>query len=659
MQINVSFDQNQTSLPAGFMTAINYVVNYFDSLFTNNVAINVDIGYGEIAGQSLGSNALGESSASYIQESYGAVKSALQARGAPGSASLPSTSPLAGSLYMPEAEAQALGLTSAVSTSYIGFSSTFPFSYAANATPASNQYYFIGVFEHEITEDMGRASLLDDQPSDYSPMDLFRYSSPGVRDLSSGGNGSTAYFSTDNGATNLGSWNNNPSNGDLGDWYPSGPAAGGKDAFNDYSNSGVINTISANDITLMRDLGWTTNQPPVITSSNVTATAGQLFQASSLVSASDPDGDTLTYAFMDTTGHGYFDVNGAVQPTNQVFEVTQSQLGQVHFHAGPNGTTDTIDANVFDGTVWASPYTQFNVTVPGTANQVPTITSSDVTATTGQLFQASSLVSASDPDGDTLTYALMDATGHGYFDVNGAVQPTNQVFKVTQSQLGQVHFHAGPNGTTDTIDANVFDGTVWASPYTQFNVTVPGTANQTPTITSSNVTATAGQLFQASSLVSASDPDGDTLTYAFMDATGLGYFDVNGAVQPTNQVFEVTQSQLGQVHFHAGPNGTTDTIDANVFDGTVWASPYTQFKVTVPNGSMALIVSPNLTATNSDDRLSTSINSQLHALIDALTNVNVSGNDQLNLVAGMDNLGHGPVSDSPTLTQNTRNSHSF
>ena len=53
MQINVSFDQSQSALPTGFIAAIDYVVNYFDSLFTNNVTIGIDVGYGEIGGQAL------------------------------------------------------------------------------------------------------------------------------------------------------------------------------------------------------------------------------------------------------------------------------------------------------------------------------------------------------------------------------------------------------------------------------------------------------------------------------------------------------------------------------------------------------------------------------------------------------------------------------
>ena len=76
-------------------------------------------------------------------------------------------------------------------------------------------------------------------------------------------NGGAAYFSVNNGTTNLGTWNNNPNNGDLGDWYGSPyPSGGAKDAANDYSSSGVINAFSASDITLMQALGWTVSTGP-------------------------------------------------------------------------------------------------------------------------------------------------------------------------------------------------------------------------------------------------------------------------------------------------------------------------------------------------------------------------------------------------------------
>src|ERR1039458_9139273 len=258
MQINVTLDQSVGSLPTGFVSAVNYVVNYFDTLFTNNTTININVGYGEVGGSALGGNALGSSIPDYVGESYNSLKSALLAQNAPGASTLPSTAPLAGSLYMAQAEAQALGLASnnGSPAGYVGFSNTVAWDYTT-AAPSAGQYYLIGTIEHEITEVMGRISLIDYQPNFYGPMDLYRYSSPGVRSVAVGGSGSTAYFSINNGTTNLATWNNNSSNGDLGDWYPSGPAPGGKDALNDYSSSGVINTFSATDITNMQALGWT------------------------------------------------------------------------------------------------------------------------------------------------------------------------------------------------------------------------------------------------------------------------------------------------------------------------------------------------------------------------------------------------------------------
>ena len=244
------------------MSAVNYVVNYFDSLFTNNVTITIDVGYGEVGGSILPSNALGASmGANYVTPSYSSVRNALIAQNASGSSTLPTTSPFSGTVYIPSAEAKALGVMANNSSldGYVGFSNAVSWDYTT-ATPTASQYYLIGTIEHEITEIMGRISLIDNAPSFYSVMDLFRYSAANVRDLTSGGSGSTAYFSINNGVTNLGTWNNNPNNGDLGDWYGSPyPSAGRNDAVNDYSSPGVINAFSSSDITLMQALGWTTS----------------------------------------------------------------------------------------------------------------------------------------------------------------------------------------------------------------------------------------------------------------------------------------------------------------------------------------------------------------------------------------------------------------
>jgi hypothetical protein len=282
-QIDVDYDSSVTSLKTSnptlygeFTTGVAEAVQYLESLFTNEVTVTLDVGYGEVDGQSLGSGDLGENEDTEdLPESYSAARAALIAENAPGSSTLPASSPFRGTLNMTPAEALALGLAANNGSldGYAGFATQGQgsFSYALGVTPSANDYYFIGVVEHEMTEEMGRISEVNEQPDGYMMMDLYRYNSSGARDLSTGGHhgggSGTADFSIDGGATPLGSWNNVASNGDLGDWYPQGPAPGGNDSFNDDSSAGVINVVGSVDDTLMQALGWqmpaAANQTPL------------------------------------------------------------------------------------------------------------------------------------------------------------------------------------------------------------------------------------------------------------------------------------------------------------------------------------------------------------------------------------------------------------
>src|SRR6185437_744753 len=265
--IDVNYDSSVTSLKnsnptlyANFTNGVAAAVQYLESLFTNQVTVTLDVGRGELDGQSVGPRDLGENEDTEdLTESYSAARAALIARDAPGASTLPTTSPLRGTLDMTPGEALALGLepNNGSLDGYAGFAGAgTTFSYALGVAPSNSAYYFIGVVEHEFTEEMGRISELNEQPSGYMPIDLYRYNSDGTRDLTAGRSGSTAEFSVDNGATLLGSWNNNARNGDLGDWYPAGPAPNGDDSFNDESASGVVNILGSVDDTLMQALGW-------------------------------------------------------------------------------------------------------------------------------------------------------------------------------------------------------------------------------------------------------------------------------------------------------------------------------------------------------------------------------------------------------------------
>jgi VCBS repeat protein len=266
--INVTYDASVNSAPAAFKTAIATVVQFFDNTFTNPITINIDVGYGEIGPNNtpLGSGALGESNTFFNSYSYSAIRNAMvtgatSADQTSAANSLPVADPTGGgNFWMATAEAKALRLQGASSAvdGYVGFSSTFPFTYNNSTGVAPGTYDFFGTAAHEFSEVMGRELFVGSDgigSNSFTPLDLFHYSSQNVRDFS----GPTAgYFSIDGGRTNLDNFNTDP-NGDFGDWASS---AGFKDSFLAFSNSGVVNAVSQNDLRELNALGYDETPPP-------------------------------------------------------------------------------------------------------------------------------------------------------------------------------------------------------------------------------------------------------------------------------------------------------------------------------------------------------------------------------------------------------------
>lgn len=280
MQINVIYDPSVASAPSGFKTAVAYVVNLLDTAFANDITLNIHVGWGEVGGSVIPSGFLGRSEEAQAPAfDYATVRDVLIAHGTSNTqlaafATLPASDPTGGGTFdIGRAEAKALSLIGAddpVIDGWVGFSASANWSYDPTATPAGTQYYLVGSIEHEISEVMGRDSLLGVNGEHYANgwgvPDLFRFSAPGVRELVPGPVHATGYFSIDNGATSLGSWNNHLAKGDLGDWDSGfgsggGPGPFGNDAFNNESNPGVINGLTQNDLTLMQALGWSPSLP--------------------------------------------------------------------------------------------------------------------------------------------------------------------------------------------------------------------------------------------------------------------------------------------------------------------------------------------------------------------------------------------------------------
>jgi Peptidase M10 serralysin C terminal len=355
-KVDITWDASVSSAPAGFTTAVIAAVQSIESQITNPVTINIDVGYGEVDGSALGSNSLGQSyyyltSVSYSQL-VGALKSdATSATDSSMLASLPATSPIAGTYWITTAQAKALGLAPATGTSvdgFVGFSSTYSFSYNDVTGVAAGSYDFNAIVLHEITETMGRMMLTGSSvgttPNSYSLLDLAHYSAPGVRDFVASAPG---YFSADGGVTNLGNFNT-VSGGDAGDWG----ASVVNDAFDAFSYPGVVNAVSPTDLTAMDAIGWNLtgasplpSPPPpsagTPTGVSVAAMTASLAAAQGtsglngsvalarISQTGGPGGDSYSYA-LSGAGAGWF----TALTTNNVATLATSPSGAAGFAAG-------------------------------------------------------------------------------------------------------------------------------------------------------------------------------------------------------------------------------------------------------------------------------------------------------------------------------------
>jgi hypothetical protein len=262
---NVTFDSSVASAPTGFTAAFNDAIVMYQSLFTNPITINMNVGWGEIDGGSISPGDLGESRTnqqgffSYSQIKTALVNNATSPAQLQATGTLPATDPLTGSnnFVMSNAEAKALGLLAGNATGidgWVGFDSAASWTFDPNNRAVPGEDDFIGIALHEISEVMGRYGLGQNGAASgrFSPIDLYRWTSPGIRDTSPE-NGD--YFSIDNGTTNINTYNG-PNGGDLSDW-----AGNTIDSYNAFLNTNTRYNISAGDVTLMNVLGYTLATP--------------------------------------------------------------------------------------------------------------------------------------------------------------------------------------------------------------------------------------------------------------------------------------------------------------------------------------------------------------------------------------------------------------
>ncbi len=274
----------------------------------------------------------------------------------------------------------------------------------------------------------------------------------------------------------------------------------------------------------------------------------------------NPDA-TLSYSLLYPDGRfainastGVLRVAGAID-----YDPTQSPQVMVRISDG---------AHVFDQT--------FTIGVIDIPNRAPVVTvpAGAIKADPGQSMQASSLFGASDADGDTLSYIIYDNTisaGAGHFMLNGAAVPSDTGVTLTAAQFAQLSFVAGAAGSSSDLNVRAYDGHVYSG-WGEVHVNV----NRAPVLSvpASTIKADPGQVLQVSSLFSASDADGDTLSYVIYDNTissGGGHLVLNGVTVPSDTTVSLSAAQLAQLTFVAGAPGSSSDLSVSAYDGHVYS----------------------------------------------------------------------------------------
>ncbi|CAK7053710.1 MAG: hypothetical protein BACD_02595 [Bacteroides rodentium] len=229
-------------------------------------------------------------------------------------------------------------------------------------------------------------------------------------------------------------------------------------------------------------VGGSGNRPPRITNQPTsTATAGRTYVYQ--ISATDPDGDSLTYELNQSPS-----------------EMTISATGRVEW-AVPTGTSGQFDIEieVSDGRGGYA-YQSYTIGVGEEGNRPPRITSTPtVTGTMGGTYTYQ--ITASDPDSDSLAYALLVFPVGMMISADGKIE-----WMIPADLVGEIDVE---------IEVSDGKGGVVRQGYT---ISVAGVGNRPPRFYSmpATIATTSIGVLYINQSIAATDPDGDTVTYTLI-----------------------------------------------------------------------------------------------------------------------------------------------
>ena len=233
--INPTFDSSITTNPnaAAIEAMINQAVAIYQARFSDPITVSILFRYATTRpdGTPLPNGTLALSITGIYSDLWGNYINALTAdaktsNDTAANSTLP-VSPLSTNMRFSSADGRAIGLNTPGgldATGNVNTGGTFDGIVTLNSNvsfaftrPPGGSFDALRTTEHEMDEVLGFGSFLNTTFSSLKPQDLFSWSSPGTRNLTSSG---TRYFSINSGTTNIVNFSQD-SNGDFGDWLSS------------------------------------------------------------------------------------------------------------------------------------------------------------------------------------------------------------------------------------------------------------------------------------------------------------------------------------------------------------------------------------------------------------------------------------------------------
>ena len=602
--INLIFDAAAMAAPQSFRTGIEQAAAILSATISNKITVNINIDYSGTGGGAFAGPTTGQ----FVN--YSTVRADLIADAAPGDTSfnaLPTGTTFQGQSQVAvwDAQLKLFGLLSPTSTAADGN--------ASFATDISSNL-LVGVALHELTHAMGRVPY--GQPDGPQPdiFDFYRFTSVGTRLITDNIPASSSYFSLDGGNTKLADFG---VSSDPSDFLNSG-VQGGNDPFNEYYSGTTLQSLTTVDKEMLDALGFNTTPAGLV----VVANSAEALQGGAAVSLltgapniNDPGATTLSSATIKIANAGGTAVAGDALFVNGI---QNGSLGN-GVTASWNATTDTLtlsgtaSVSVYDTLLSEITFQDTGTDTSSGSHPVRTVTwtindgtnsysansnvtidrapvagnnaAADAVGATITTTAASGVLSNdSDLDGDQLTVTGVSNTSHGAGTVGASL--AGAYGHLTLNANGSYSYVAdngaaissAPTGShlQDIFSYTVSDGNGGTA-----TASLTITLDRAPVVSASNVTLSSSTSVAASSLFTATDPDGNAITtYAFED-TGSGHFVLNGVVQPNNQEIDVSAAQLSQLIYQGTAGSTNDTVEVRINDGTLWSN-WTSFKVVAP-----------------------------------------------------------------------------